>query len=62
VAVVVENGAFPVGVKTLARIGVIVEVRTVEIGQPVRIVGKCEGTQSKITPTPASCRASTRYM
>ena len=40
VAVVIEDGRLPIGMKTLARIGVLVEMRAVEVGQPVLVVGK----------------------
>jgi hypothetical protein len=38
-----ENGRIPFRVKSLARVGMLVQMRTVEGGQPVRIVGKVRG-------------------
>ncbi len=43
VATIIKNGALPVGVKTLARIGMIVQVRAVEIGQTMRIRREMRG-------------------
>ena len=40
VAAVVEDVAVPVGVESLARVGVLVEVRPVEVAQPVLVGGE----------------------
>ena len=40
VPAVVEDAAPPVGVEALLRVGVLVQVRAVEIGQAVFVVGK----------------------
>ena len=36
----------------------LVQVRAVEGREPVAIVGKCDGTQSTSTATPAACSVS----
>ena len=43
VAPVVEDQRAPVGVLTLARVAVLVEVRAVEVGQAVRVLGEMPG-------------------
>ena len=43
IAAIVENAALPVGVETLAGVGVVVEVGPVEVGQPVGIGWKVGG-------------------
>src|SRR5271157_3511589 len=50
VAPVVVNQGAPVLVFSLARVGVLVKVRTVEKERPCPSLGKCAGTQSKMTP------------
>jgi hypothetical protein len=49
-------------VVALAAVGVLVEVRAVEVGEPVLVGGKCEGTQSRMTPMPLWWRTSMRHM
>jgi hypothetical protein len=46
VPAVVVDQRLPVVMEALPRIGVLVERRAVEIGEPVRVVGKMPGTQS----------------
>ncbi len=43
VAAVVEDEPIPVGMKALARIGVLVEVRAVEVGEAVLVGGEVRG-------------------
>jgi len=62
VAAVVEDEALPVGMETLAGNRHARRERCVEVRQPISSEGKCEGTQSRMTPIPAWCRRSIRYM
>ena len=60
VAAVVEDERAPVGVRALARVGVLVEVRCRRSAPaPKRRSGSAPGTQSRITPMPRRCRWST---
>ena len=43
----------PVAVKALPRVLMLVERRAVEPAEPMRVGGKCAGTQSMMTPMPA---------
>ena len=43
VAPEVEDVRFPLGMEALARVGVLVEMRAVEVGEPVRVVGEVRG-------------------
>ena len=52
VAAVVEDQRAPIAMLALARIGVLVQGGAVEECQAVRVLGKCAGTQSTITPMP----------
>ena len=45
-----------------ARIGMFVERRAVEERQAVRVLGKCAGTQSRITPMPCLMAWSIKNM
>ena len=54
VAAVVEDERAPVGMLALARVGVLVQVRCRRSRRaPQSSLGKCAGTQSRITPIPA---------
>ena len=59
IASVVKDEAVPILVKALARIRVLVEMRAVKIAEAVLIGREVDGTQSRMTPIPAACSAST---
>jgi hypothetical protein len=46
-------------VGALPRVGVLVEVGAVELGEREGVPGKCAGTQSRMTPIPRWWRWST---
>ena len=52
-AIVIEDAAVPVRMVAEPWVGMIVEMRPVELGEPMRIVWKVRGVQSISTPIPA---------